>query len=333
MADIKYIRNEKLPVILEGWQGNPQTGKRFFDPQKRFSGSFSKVLKWQTSAKPKAAEKKADTWRVAVIKDKKFLTSTEDCIVWLGHASFFMRINGVQIITDPVFYTLGGFVKRYSELPCEVSDFKKIDYVLLSHGHRDHCDRRSLKELYANNKFELLTGLNIGKLVSGWLPGLKYQEAGWYQPYASLKSGLTVTYLPAQHWSNRYPWDLNETLWGSMMIQGGPKQIFFGGDSGYCDYPKQIRDLFPEIDMAMIGVGAYTPDFMMQDVHTSPWEALDVVKDLGARIFIPMHYGTYDLADEPMGEPFRLLNSYKNDKSHKIDIRLPDIGEILTISD
>lgn len=332
MADIRYIKNENLPVILEGWQGNPHTGKRFFDPRKRFEASFSKVLKWQTSAKPKAAEKKADTWRARVMKDKKFLTSKEDCIVWLGHASFFIRINGVQLITDPVFYTLGGFVKRYSELPCDVGDFRNIDYVLLSHGHRDHCDRRSLRELYANNKFELLTGLNIGKLVSGWLPGLRYQEAGWYQTYARLKGGLAVTYLPAQHWSNRYPWDLNETLWGSMMIEGG-KTIFFGGDSGYCEYPAQIAQLFPSIDYAMIGVGAYTPDFMMQDVHTSPWEALQVVEDLRARAFIPMHYGTYDLADEPMGEPFRLLNDYKNNKDQKITIHVPDIGEFLTISE
>ena len=318
-------------MILDGWQGNPHTGKRFFDPKKRFSTSFSKVLKWQTSAKPKAAEKKADTWRATVVRDKAFLTSKDDCVVWLGHASLFIRLNGVQIITDPVFYTLGGFVKRYSELPCAVADFKNIDYVLLSHGHRDHCDRRSLRKLYANNKFELLTGLNIGKLVAGWLPGLKHQEAGWYQQYANLKSGLSITYLPAQHWSNRYPWDLNETLWSSIMIEGH-KTIFFGGDSGYCDYPKQIGTLFPSIDYAIIGVGAYTPDFMMQDVHTNPYEAMQIISDLGAKAFIPMHYGTYDLADEPMGEPYRLLESYKKDKSHRGQIFIIDIGEKLTMS-
>ncbi|MCW3126298.1 MAG: hypothetical protein JWO03_1956 [Bacteroidetes bacterium] len=331
MADIKYIKNEKLPVILEGWKGNPHTGKRFFDPNKRWSGSLSKVLKWQTSHKPKAAEKKADTWKVKTIKDKSFLTSKEDCIVWLGHASFFMRLNGVQIMTDPVFYNLGGLVKRHGDMPCAISDFKNIDYVLLSHGHRDHCDRKSLKELYANNKFELLTGLNIGKLVSGWLPGLKYQEAGWYQPYADLKGRLTITYLPTQHWSNRYPWDLNETLWGSMMIDTGRKHIFFGGDSGYCSYPKQIAELFPSIDIAMIGVGAYTPDYMMQDVHTSPTEAVQVIKDLGAKVFIPMHYGTFDLADEPMGEPVRVLTELNTTGKITAQLEILDIGAVLTV--
>ena len=320
MANIQYLHNPDLDIILDGWKGNPHTGKRFFDPNKAWSGSFSKFWKWQTSHKPKAKEKKADTWTLSTVKDKKFLGSKEDCIVWLGHASFYMRLNGVQIITDPVFYNLSGVVRRHSEMPCEVSEFKNVDYVLLSHGHRDHCDQRSLKELYANNKFKLLTGLHIGKLVSGWLPDLEYQEAGWFQQYTGLKGGLRVYYLPSQHWSNRFPWDLNETLWGSMMIETGRRNVFFGGDSGYCEYPKQIAALFPSIDIAMIGVGAYTPDFMMQDVHTSPNEAVQVIHDLRAAHFIPMHYGTFDLADEPMGEPERILVDLNSNK--KIDANL-----------
>ena len=331
MADIKFLKNPELDIILDGWKGNPHNGKRFFDPNKAWSGSFSKVLKWQTSPKPNAAEKKADTWRLKTVKNKSFLTSKEDCIVWLGHASFFIRMNGVQVITDPVFYRISGVVKRHSELPCEVSDFKNIDYVLLSHGHRDHCDQASLKDLYANNKFELLTGLNIGKLVSGWLPGLKYQQAGWYQQYKGLKGGLKIYYLPAQHWSNRFPWDLNETLWGCMMIDNGGKHVFFGADSGYCDYPKKIAGLFPNIDTAMIGVGAYTPDYMMKDVHTSPSEAVQVIHDLRAKEFIPMHYGTFDLADEPMGEPVRILTQLDDDRNINAKLSIIHPGQILKI--
>jgi L-ascorbate metabolism protein UlaG (beta-lactamase superfamily) len=331
MADIQYLKNDKLDIILDGWRGNPHSGKRFFDPNKAWSGSFSKVWKWQTSPKPRAAEKKADTWRLGTVKDKKFLKSKDDCIVWLGHASFYMRLNGVQIITDPVFYNLSGIVRRHSDMPCDVADFRDIDYVLLSHGHRDHCDTKSLKELYANNKFELLTGLNDGRLVSGWLQGLKYQEAGWWQQYAGLKGGLKIYYLPAQHWSNRYPWDTNETLWGSMMIETGARHIFFGGDSGYCEYPKQIASLFPSIDIAMIGVGAYTPAYMMRDVHTDPTEAVQVIHDLGAGTFLPMHYGTFDLADEPMGEPERILTALDRDARIDADLRISEPGEMFRL--
>jgi L-ascorbate metabolism protein UlaG (beta-lactamase superfamily) len=331
MADIQYLKNDKLGIILDGWKGNPHNGKRFFDPHKPFSGSFSKVLRWQLSPKPQAKEKKADAWKLNTIKDKAFLRSKEDCIAWLGHASFYIRLNGVQIITDPVFYNLSGIVRRHSDMPCAVADFKNIDYVLLSHAHRDHCDTTSLKELYANNKFELLTGLNIGRLVSGWLPGIGYQEAGWYQQYKGLKGGLKIYYLPAQHWSNRYPWDLNETLWGSMMIESGPRHIFFGGDSGYCDYPRQIAQLFPSIDIAMIGVGAYKPAYMMRDVHTSPQEAVQVIHDLQAARFIPMHYGTFDLADEPMGEPERILTDLDRNKRIEGILNISSPGQQLAV--
>jgi L-ascorbate metabolism protein UlaG (beta-lactamase superfamily) len=331
MSQISYLKNPDLDIILDGWLGNPHTGKSFYDPQKRWSGSFSKFWRWQTSAKPQAQEKKADTWRLKTQKDKNFLSSTEDCIVWLGHASFFMRINGIQIITDPVFYNISGLVRRHSEMPCNVSDFKNIDYVLLSHGHRDHCDKASLKELYANNKFELLTGLNIGRLVSAWLPGIKYQEAGWYQQYKSIKGGLKIYYLPTQHWSNRFPWDVNQTLWGCMMIDTGSRHVFFGADSGYSSYPKQIAGLFPKIDFAMVGVGAYNPDYMMQDVHTSPQEAVQVIHDLSAKHFIPMHYGTYDLADEPMGEPVRILSSLDQARNIEAHLCLLDPGHFFKI--
>jgi L-ascorbate metabolism protein UlaG (beta-lactamase superfamily) len=327
---MEYFKNEKLKTILKDWKGNPHTGKRFIDPHKKFGGSFSKVWRWKVvEGNAKAKEKKHEVWRLEVIKNKQFLETKEDCIVWLGHASFFIRINGIQLITDPVFYRISGVVPRYSSLPCEVKDFKNIDYVLLSHGHRDHCDQKSLQELAKHNNFELLTSLNLGKFVSKWLLKTNYQEAGWFQEYNLSANDLTITYLPAQHWSNRYPWDLNEMLWGSFMIQSKGKTIYFGGDSGYSNYPKQIAELFPSIDFAMIGVGAYTPDYMMQEVHTNPYEAVQVIHDLKSKNFIPMHYGTFDLADEPLGEPHRILSKLESENKINASLKLVAVGEMI----
>ena len=331
MAIIQYVSNPHLHTILDGWQGNPHNGKRFFDPHKPFSTSLSKVLKWQTSPKPRAKEKKADTWRLETIFNTDFLNTTDDCIVWLGHASYYMRLGGIRFITDPVFYPISGVVKRLSDMPCAVSEFKNIDYVLLSHAHRDHCDRRSLTELYQHNKFELLTGLGVGKLVSKWLPNLRYHEAGWYQQYLELKNDLQITYIPTQHWSNRYPWDTNETLWGSMMICTGNKHIYFGGDSGYCNYPLTTARLFPSIDVAMLGVGAYTPDYMMQDVHTTPRQAVQILHDLNAKTMLPMHYGTFDLADEPLGEPERMLKAMNEASEIKARLAILKPGELYRV--
>ena len=328
MPEITYSKNEKLNTILQGWKGNPVINGKFIDPNKRFAGTFSKALRWQLTRNDKKAEKKSEKWRLKVHKNTDFLQGNEDRIVWLGHASFFMQFNGTRILTDPVFGKISGIVPRYSEMPCAIEDFRNLDYVLLSHAHRDHCDYSSLKKLYEKNKFTLLTSLNTGKLVSSWLPGLNYQEAGWYQQYDLKEKDLRITFLPTQHWSNRYGWDMNETLWGAFMIEAGGRKIYFGGDSGYCSYPKQTGELFPDIDIAMFGVGAYYPAFMMKDVHTSPHEAVQAFHDIKAKTFIPMHYGTFDLADEPLGEPYRILKSMDADKKINGELKMLDVGEL-----
>jgi len=327
---VTYIRNEKLKTILPHWQGNPVANGKFIDLNKRFSGSFQKFLQWRFSKKDKAEEKRNDTFRLKVRKGNAFLNQQNDCIVWLGHASFFLQLNGVRILIDPVFGRISGIVPRLSEMPCAVEDFTNIDYVLLSHAHRDHCDKGTLKKLAANNNFTLLTSLNTGKLVASWISGLKFQEAGWFQQY-DLPQNLRITFLPTQHWSNRYMTDINRTLYGSFMIEADGLNIFFNGDSGYCDYPRQIAELFPDIDIAMIGVGAYHPPLMMKDVHTDPYEAVQIFHDLKAKTFIPMHYGTFDLADEPLGEPYRVLKQLEKEKKINGALRMLEVGEELVI--
>jgi L-ascorbate metabolism protein UlaG (beta-lactamase superfamily) len=331
MSKINYIKNEELKTILPDWPGNLYINNRFVDPNKRFSTSFKNFLRWQFSKNEKKALKKNDTWRLPTIKGNEFLHRTDNCIVWLGHASFFIQLNGVRLMTDPVFGRISGVVPRYSEMPCLPSDFNNIDYVLLSHAHRDHCDKSSLQQLAAHNNFELLTGLKNSSIVQPWVKGLSTQEAGWYQQYNLPQANLKITFLPTQHWSNRYGWDTNVTLWGSFMVEADGLNIFFGGDSGYSNYTKQIGELFPNIDIAMIGVGAYTPDYMMQNVHTNPQEAVQAFHDLCAKILIPMHYGTFDLADEPLSEPYHLLKKMEQNKSINGALRLLQVGEVMSL--
>lgn len=331
MEAITHHQNPELKTILPGWKGNPAVDGRFVDPTNRFVNSFTNILKWQLGTKDRKAEKKADQWRMQVRSGNDFLKRDGNFIVWFGHATFFMQLNGVRLIIDPVFGKISGFIKRYSELPCLPSHIRDLDYVLLSHAHRDHCDEPSLKMLAAHNNFTLLTSLNTGKLVNGWIHGLQFQEAGWFQQYKLKEQNLRITFLPTQHWSNRYLWDINATLWGSFMIEADGVNIFFGGDSGYSNYSKQIAELFPNIDIAMIGVGAYHPAFIMEYAHTSPWKAVDAFHDLGAKTFIPMHYGTFDLADEPFGEPYRALKQMQADGKINGALRLMDVGEVMEI--
>jgi L-ascorbate metabolism protein UlaG (beta-lactamase superfamily) len=115
------------------------------------------------------------------------------------------------------------------------------------------------------------------------------------------------------------------------MIEAGGRKIYFGGDSGACGYPKQARELFPDIDIAMIGVGAYYPLFMMKSVHTGPHDALDAFHDLKAKTFIPMHYGTFDLADEPLGEPYRILKQLDEEKKINGNLKMLEVGEMMML--
>lgn len=331
MADIHFLKNNTLSTILDGWKGNPVANGKFIDPNKRFSGSFKKFLQWKLNGNEKADAKKSDKWRLTVRKGNEFLKDDLDKIVWLGHASFFIQVRGLRILIDPIFGKISGIVPRYSDMPCATDDFKNIDYVLVSHAHRDHCDKSSLQSIFSKNNACLLTSLNTGKLVNSWLPNIKFQEAGWYQQYNLSKDNFRITFLPTQHWSNRYMHDINRTLYGSFMIEADGLNIFFNGDSGYCNYPKQIGELFPNIDIALIGVGAYHPPLMMKDVHTNPHEAVQIFHDLKAKTFIPMHYGTFDLADEPLGEPYRTLQELQRENKINGTLRLLDVGESLLL--
>lgn len=303
-----YVSNTALTTIKPNWPGTPidQNGK-FINQYNPFISDFGKVLKWQTTANPQKKEKKEDNWKIGVVKDDTFLTSPNDVIVWLGHASFFIKINEITILIDPVLEGIP-LQKRKAELPVDPSKLVNIDYILVSHAHYDHCDKDSLRLLAKQNpKAQFLTGLNMGKIINGWI-NKPAQCAGWYQQY-ELSHALKILFLPSRHWSNRYSWDVNESLWGGFMIIANGKTIYYGGDSGYDKHFKEIGEFFPNIDVALIGIGAYAPRWFMSDNHQDPEHGVRAFKDTGAKVMIPFHYGLFDLSDEPMSEPELILAS------------------------
>jgi L-ascorbate metabolism protein UlaG (beta-lactamase superfamily) len=320
--------NPALPTLRLpfDWQGNPVDGNgRYGNLYHPFNTSFKDVWKWQRGPKPQKAEKKADAWRMPVHRNGDLLHSTQDAVYWLGHACFLICIGGVRFLTDPVFNALP-FVKRYTALPVDPAQLRHIDYLLLSHDHRDHCDKKSLQLLAANNpRARVLTALGMEPLIRPWIGNMAVQEAGWYQQYQT--EGFTVSFLPARHWCRRGLNDINRRLWGSFMLEMNGRTIYFGADSGYDAHFATIGQLFPNIDVCMIGAGAYKPQWFMSPSHTSPQEAVQAFGDLGAKTLIPMHYGTFDLSDEPMGEPIRLLQQMQQEGQP--GIRLLEVGETM----
>jgi len=183
--------------------------------------------------------------------------------------------------------------------------------------------KKSIEVLYKNNPdIEALVPLELNAFFDK--KGIKNQQAGWYQKYKT-KGKAEIYFMPAKHWNRRGALDFNKNLWGSFVVKVNNKTIYFAGDTAYGNHFKEINKLFGEIDYCLMPVGAYKPENIMKDTHMSPQEALKGFVDLQGKTFIPMHFGTYDLSDEPLGEPLRILESEKEN----FNITVLNIGEIL----
>lgn len=323
---MEFIKNDKLPVVRSDWRGNPFSGGQFQYLGEPFEPSWNKLLRWQLGPKPQREEKKNDNWRPPVYPGSDYLEQSGDFIAWLGHATFLIQLGGVRLLTDPVLYDLP-FLPRFVRPAYPVEAIRNVDYVLLSHDHRDHCDQRSLQVILRHNKpKKILTALRLSEVIGRWVNGTEVEEAGWYQGYR-LSEPLEIIYLPAKHWCRRGLFDFNRRLWGSFLIRSDRATIYFGADSGYAGHFREIGEQFPGIDLALIGIGAYKPDFMMSEIHTSPAEAFQAFLDLGARRLLPMHYGTYDLSDEPISEPYREIRRLFAEAGRGDQLMLPEVGE------
>jgi len=297
---LRKTHNKELPFIKEDWKGNPLDSK---DRYKNLDGHSARglrdVFKWKVLQRNKyAAMRKGQQSGLSVIKNSAFLDSTCEGITWLGHATFVIVINGIKIITDPILYDIWP-LRRYTELPCDVELLTGFDVILLSHNHRDHADKKSMQTITELNPNAVIyTGLEIGSLLTKWNIKNSIVEAGWFQKFPKIGDSLEITYLPAKHWSRRYLHDLNQMLWGSFMISSEGSDIYFGADSGLGIHFEEIGRLY-DIDTCILGVGAYEPVWFMHPSHTSPKDAILACKYLNANRLIPMHFGTFDLSDEP----------------------------------
>jgi L-ascorbate metabolism protein UlaG (beta-lactamase superfamily) len=329
---VKHIRNERLVTVKPGYRGNKIVKGAFANGDEVFKPAMSDVLKWKLSSNPQRLEKKEDDYTPPVVSNTDFLTSDQDMVVWLGHASFFIRLNGITFIIDPVFYDIP-MVKRRVGLPCDVEQFKGIDFLLLSHAHYDHLDKKSIQALYRQNpNLKVLAPLKVGKLLRSIEPHLPYQEAGWFQQYDLLPDGVEIFFTPASHWHRRGAFDINKMLWGSFVLKTQNTMLYFAGDTGLNTHFEEIQEVFGPMDICIMPVGAYRPSFMMQKSHLNPHEAVKAFNHLRGGTFIPMHYGTFDLSDEPPSEPVRLLQEIAAGGMLQ-DLRIPAIGEPLLIRD
>ncbi|MFN6962870.1 MAG: MBL fold metallo-hydrolase [Pyrinomonadaceae bacterium] len=329
----RYVKNESVPVIRDGWPGNAVDRRgRFINHEHPFLPKALDLLHWQLGTNHFKDEKKNDTFRLEVRDSSEFLASDRDGIVWLGHATFFIRLNGVGILTDPVFGS-PAFVKRYVDVPSPLDNLKTVDYVLLSHDHRDHTDEDSIRAIAERfPKARFLGGLRMDELAGEWdIARERWLTTGWFQPFGTGDERVEIYFLPVRHWSRRGLADTNWRLWGGFVIRSAKATIYFGGDSGYGRHYRETGELFPNIDHFLIGIGAYEPRWFMEPNHNNPSDVVKAFVDSGAKTLVPMHYATFDLSDEPPGQPLRLLREEAEKADVADRVRPIAIGESIAI--
>jgi L-ascorbate metabolism protein UlaG (beta-lactamase superfamily) len=324
-----FLSNPDLPTLFPEWKGTPMNhAGRFFLPHYPFLLKWQDVFKWKMSKNPYAPVKKLDKWVPKVHLDEAYLIKENSSfLVWLGHASFYFRINGLSFLIDPVIGKLSPFMPRYSEFPIAPQKLNNFDILLITHDHRDHCDDKSLKLIGGiNSGMQVFTGLNMKPLLRSWVKNQPITEMGWYQQVVLPVFDIKITFLPTRHWSRRWFTDTNTRLWGAFVVETPDLCIYFGGDSGYGSHFLKTATLFPKIDYAILGIGAFAPEWFMSSNHMSPGDALVAFRDLKAGKLIPMHYGTFDLSDEPLGEPIRLLKELASEQHLEDKLCEPEIG-------
>jgi N-acyl-phosphatidylethanolamine-hydrolysing phospholipase D len=228
-----------------------------------------------------------------------------DRLTWLGHASFLLRLEGRTILTDPYLSAYASPLpplgpRRFSPPGLPVERLPAVDILLLSHNHYDHLDLSTIAMLASKEQVAAVVPLGLGRYfrARGYV---RVQELDWYQ---ELRLGeLSITALPAIHFSKRTPFDRNRTLWTGYALQARSRRVYFAGDTAYGPVFEELGRQLAPFDLALLPIGAYEPRLLMQGSHTTPEEALRIAGDLRARRIVGMHWGTIRLTDEPPFEP------------------------------
>jgi L-ascorbate metabolism protein UlaG (beta-lactamase superfamily) len=168
----------------------------------------------------------------------------------------------------------------------------------------DETTLTAIAQKFPNAKF--LAGLRSEEILQGWAaPTNTFNTAGWYQRFALPDDRVKIFFVPARHWSRRGLFDTNHRLWGGYVIQSDKATIYHGGDSGFGSHYREAGEVFPDIDYFLIGIGAYEPRWFMHPNHNTPEEAVQAFIDCRAKTLVPMHYGRFNMSDEPPSQPLR----------------------------
>jgi L-ascorbate metabolism protein UlaG (beta-lactamase superfamily) len=249
-------------------------------------------------------------------------------VTWLGHSTTLIEIDGMRVLTDPVWglraspLSLAG-PKRFQPVPVALREMPPVDIVIISHDHYDHLDYPTIRAL-AKSDVPFVTSLGVGAHLEAWgIPPARITELDWWESATVPGGDVQVTATPSQHFSGRTPKTRNATLWSSFVVRSERHCVFFSGDTGLTTEYRDIRERFGPFDLAMLEVGAWDPAW--GDMHLGPENALKAVAHLDAETFLPIHWGTFRLAMHSWDQPAEVL--YEQGSKTRTRLVMPKLGE------
>ncbi len=245
-------------------------------------------------------------------------------ITAVGHATFLIQMDGLNILTDPIWSERCSPVswagpRRHKKPGIRFEDLPLIDIVLVSHNHYDHLDLPTLKHLAKKGVKHALASLGNADLIRDTgIPNV--EEFDWWQS-TRISQDVTVTFVPARHFSSRSLWDRNKTLWGGFVISGPSGNVYFAGDTGYGPHFREIAQRFSPVKVAILPISPFQPRQSNEPPrvsnHMGPLEAVPAHKDLNAQISIASHFQVFQLGSDGFDDAVNLL--FKTLKEHNLD--------------
>lgn len=262
----------------------------------------------------------------AMKTDLLALDKNEDVVIWLGHSSYYVQLNGKRLLIDPVFSDNASPVpltnlafdntNQYT-----ANDMPDIDYLLISHDHWDHLDYPTIKAL-KDKVGQVMTGLGVGEHFKRWgYDESIILEGDWNNAF-QLDDSLAIHLLPSRHYSGRM-FTRNQTLWVAFALITPVRKIFFSGDSGYGPHFTEIGKRFESFDLVILDSGQYNENWRY--IHMTPEEASQAAEDLRADAVLPAHIGKFSLAYHAWDEPLIRWATFSEDKDYRL--LTPVIGE------
>jgi len=293
--------------------------------------SLAEVLRWRRDAAHRGLPPPPKTPIPRAAADLAFLHANaaasaqmQPAVTWIGHATVLAQLGGLTLLTDPIFSERASPLsffgpKRHQPPGVALSELPPVDLVLVSHNHYDHLDDASVAALNKQRGGPPLFIVPLG--LEPWLADrgiANAVELDWWQSHRVAAAGgdVEVTLVPAQHWSGRGLRDRLATLWGGFAVFANDCHLFYSGDTGYSRDFQRMRERFAArqtseqgggFDIALLPIGSYEPRWFMATQHVNVEEAVKIHRDLGAKRSLGVHWGTFELTDEPLDEPPQVL--------------------------